>query len=162
MFFTFSKRFCNVFESCYLKHDIRPHKKGDFINCIVKKPDTTTFLLFVEYGRCYEMCLAKFIKFHSSVKKIQRAWRRCISDPEYKICKKRLLDELNEVVFPKCSREIEKFEYDFRPDYPEIYDKPLHSTKYHLKYNRRHMYMYDYSESEEDELPMPSGKRIFF
>ena len=32
-------------------------------------------------------------------RKIQRAWRRCISDPNYQVCKRRLVREFSEPIF---------------------------------------------------------------
>lgn len=41
-------------------------------------------------------------KKRSCVRRIQRAWRRCIANPTYAICKKRLMSEFDELSPQKC------------------------------------------------------------
>ena len=45
---------------------------------------------------CSEADILKRIKEHMATRVIQEKWRRCISDPEYSICRKRLLEEYQE------------------------------------------------------------------
>lgn len=156
MFFTYS-RVQHYFENCTLKYDVGPYKKGDNLDYILRIPGTYTFV-FYDYGSAYsdslyKMSLRKFIRVHSSARKIQRAWRRCISDPSHEVCRKRLLDEYKEVPKRHVSREMIEVTYDFGA---ELNEQMPRVPSYHLKTSRTDEYEY------EPELPGPLGKRIFF
>lgn len=49
-----------------------------------------------DYQSLVKLCRALLLMLKSKCKIIQRAWRNCISNPEFKICRKRLLMEYND------------------------------------------------------------------
>ena len=80
---------------CTMKWNVGPIKKGQVVAIIVIRG---THVDFYKYHNGYEhVYTCELMKMQSSVRKIQRVWRRCISDPSYKVCKKRLLYEFQDM-----------------------------------------------------------------
>lgn len=164
MFFTYLSRPYrhNYYVNCTLTLDIGPFKKGQHIDVIYNKQFTTTFTVCTKY-ESYSISLRKLIRIHSAARKIQSAWRRCISDPSYKICIKRLLNEykLDECVpKEKIGYEHVSFDFDLSPESPEIYDKPLMSIRERIRLARNRE-DYEPEPELEPELPFPLGKNIY-
>lgn len=167
MFFTYSYYSNGLYYDCYLTHDIGPYKAGHNLAYIYRpKERSTTFVLDPRWDLPYRMSIAKFIRVHSAARKIQRAWRRCVSDPSYQVCQKRLLNEFEGTVVDGGGRKIEdvSMEFDFSAEVPEIIDKHVQTMKRRVNIEKdrmRHAYLFSDIEIEP-ELPSPQGKRKFF
>ena len=172
MFFTYKYNISHSYGCgylhCNLTCDIGPFKKGDSIRYIYRKDRSTVFKFCNPYLVVYELDL----RVHSSARIIQRAWRRCISDPSYQVCKKRLLNEYNNVEPKKSVYIKDENSYNFELDGPEIFDpcvisvrQRIKDAKEYINYMNRYGYLYDeyqYHDQEEQDFVIPMGKRIFF
>lgn len=69
--------------------------KSNFGKC----KSSTTEIIIMEIQQYRHSILDKFENFLPAVK-IQRSWKRCVSDPSYQVCRKRLMNEFQvELVF---------------------------------------------------------------
>lgn len=156
---------------CYLTCDIGPFKKGEYVREIYRFERTNVFRIYKECYKCvYKLDLTKFLRVHSSARKIQRAWRRCVSDPNYTVCKKRLLNEFNNVE-PKTNvyydREVSdnwlNYIYNFELEGPVICDPYVISNRQRIKETKERIPYYQHDEAEpEEDFAVPKGKRSFF
>lgn len=80
-------------QMCTMKCDIGPFKKGQSVFCIEREIGSSLFIFQNIFNKYQYSC--DIIKMQSSARKIQRVWRRCISDPEYTVCKNRLQNEFS-------------------------------------------------------------------
>ena len=152
--------------NCYLTCDIGPYKKGEYFREIYRIDRTNVFRLHKYYNCAYKLDLTKFLRVHSSARRIQRAWRRCISDPSYQVCKKRLLNEFNNVEPKKTfyTKDEGSYEwiYNFELVGPDIYDPYLISVKERIKKAKEQIPYYDDYYDQEYEFAVPIEKRKFF
>lgn len=158
------------YSHCYLTCDIGPFKKGEYFREIYRFERTNVFRLCQNYYEfSYNLDLTKFLRVHSSARRIQRAWRRCISDPSYTVCKKRLLREYYNVE-PKTvdidhavSENWLNYIYNFELVGPVICDPYLISMRQRIKEAKERIPYEEYYEQEqEQEFAVPIEKRKFF
>lgn len=176
VFFTYSQIEWGNYIDCHLKYDIGPYKKGEYIQSICRYKGTNTYTLYSHINwwseKAYVVTLTRFMRANAFARRIQRAWRRCISDPEYNICKKRLMKEYREekvetIIIKKeePSDDWLKHIYNFDFDLNDLLYPKCESYRKHIKDAKNSMRYYQYQEFDEDdeeEFACPIGKRNFF
>lgn len=80
-----------------MKDTFRNHRTGEYFNIYhslkapLQKCRPKTDLLLIDFGKAIKQ------HYHQNVCKIQNIWKRAISDPNYTVCRKRLMSEANEL-----------------------------------------------------------------
>ena len=84
---------------CAMKWNIGPIKMGQIVDVVVLSTSSVEFFTYNRTHGSYSCIYScNLVKMQSSARKIQRVWRRCIADPNFVICKKRLLKEFESCV----------------------------------------------------------------